>query len=129
MSNNKWELLKAPIMAVVTVMRLMPGIPTYDTRILFYFAVVVPFLPIFNYASILIDNDSVIIATFCYFLFYLLVNILITQQIKKLGKTWGESEYKALTQDQITFPFILVCLINATIHFGLYYSILNFLVL
>lgn len=132
MANKKNKLvqfLKAPIMSIVIVARLMPGIPTYDTRILFYFAVIVPFIPIFKYAENFIANYSVVTTTILYFLFYLLSNILVTYQVKKIGKTWKESEYRLLTVDQITFPFILVCLINSLFHFGLYYLIINSFVL
>lgn len=117
-----WELFKAPIMATIKVTGLMPGIPTYNTRFLFYIAVILPFFPIYKYSETY-EDESIIILVFVYFLFYLIFSILFTQIIKRIGKRWSEEEYERLKPDQITFPFILVMILNATFHFGLFFII------
>tara|TARA_B100000575_G_C22957038_1_gene553210 strand:- start:440 stop:823 length:384 start_codon:yes stop_codon:yes gene_type:complete len=122
MEKKKLEFLKAPIMATVVVARLMPGIPTYSNRFMFFLAVVLPFIPIFKFAE-KFENETMLIAVFCYFLFYLVSNILLTQGIKKIGKQWSAEEYNLLKPDQITFPFILVLIVNAGVHFILFYLI------
>lgn len=122
MEKKKLEFLKAPIMATVVVARLMPGIPTYSNRFMFFLAVVLPFIPIFKLAE-KFENETMLIAVFCYFLFYLVSNILLTQGIKKIGKQWSAEEYNLLKPDQITFPFILVLIVNAGVHFTLFYLI------
>ena len=122
MEKKKLEFLKAPIIATVVVARLMPGIPTYSNRFMFFFAVVVPFIPLFKFAE-KFENETVFIALFCYFLFYLISNVLLLQGIKGIGKQWSKEEYNQLKPDQITFPFILVLLINASVHFTLFYII------
>ena len=122
MEEKKLEFLKAPIMATVVVARLMPGIPTYSNRFMFFLAVVLPFIPIFKFAE-KFENETMLIAVFCYFIFYLVSNILLTQGIKKIGKQWSAEEYNLLKPDQITFPFILVLIVNAGVHFTLFYLI------
>ena len=122
MEKKKLEFLKAPIMATVVVARLMPGIPTYSNRFMFFLAVVLPFIPIFKFAE-KFENETMLIAVFCYFIFYLVSNILLTQGIKKIGKQWSAEEYNLLKPDQITFPFILVLIVNAGVHFILFYLI------
>jgi predicted permease len=113
-----WELFKAPIMAVVKVAGLMPGIPTYDNRFMFYFVVVVPFFPIYYYSESLSNcKEHSAILLFSYFVFYLICNIALAYIAKKIGKRWDKKEYQKLKPDQITFPFILVLLLNATLHF------------
>tara|TARA_Y100001978_G_scaffold199292_1_gene213349 strand:+ start:36 stop:419 length:384 start_codon:yes stop_codon:yes gene_type:complete len=124
MEKKKLEFLKAPIMATVVVARLMPGIPTYSNRFMFFLAVVLPFIPIFKFAE-KFENETMLIAVFCYFIFYLVSNILLTQGIKKIGKQWSAEEYNLLKPDQITFPFILVLIVNAGVHFTLFYLISN----
>tara|TARA_B100000963_G_C22599563_1_gene659581 strand:+ start:91 stop:474 length:384 start_codon:yes stop_codon:yes gene_type:complete len=122
MEKKKLEFLKAPIMATVVVARLMPGIPTYSNRFMFFLAVVLPFIPIFKFAE-KFETETMLIAVFCYFIFYLVSNILLTQGIKKIGKQWSAEEYNLLKPDQITFPFILVLIVNAGVHFTLFYLI------
>lgn len=114
------EIFKAPIMATVKVTGMMPGIPTYDTRILFFVAVVLPFFPIYKFSETFKD-DSIFILLFIYVIFYLIFNIVLTQLIKKIGRRWSKEEYENLKPDQITFPFILVMFLNSTFHFGIYY--------
>lgn len=114
-----WEIFKAPIMATVKVVGLMPGVPTFNTRIIFYIAVILPFLPIYKYAETYKD-DSLLFVLAGYFIFYLIFNIVITQFIKKIGKRWSKKEYEQLKYDQITFPFILVMILSASFHFGLF---------
>jgi len=122
MKKKKFAFFKAPIMAVVVVARLIPGIPTYNNRFIFYIAIVLPFIPIFNFASKL-ENETISNVVICYFLFYVISSVLFTHGIKKLGKQWSAEEYNSLKADQITFPFILVILVNASAHFGLFYFI------
>ena len=109
-------------MATVVVARLMSGIPTYSNRFMFFIAVVLPFIPIFKFAE-KVEHETIFITAFCYFLFYLISNILLLQGIKRIGKQWSKEEYNQLKPDQITFPFILVLLINASVHFTLFYFI------
>ena len=122
MSNNKWEPLKAIIMAVIVVLKLMPGVPTFDTRLMFYAAIIVPYLPIIKYSATF-ENKTIAVITFVYFIFYLVTNIVLTQLIKKIGYRWNKEEYAFLKPDQVTLPFILVIVINAGIHFTVYYLI------
>lgn len=107
-------------MATVIVFNMMPGIPTYTTRFLFYEVVVVPFLPIAKYVSTF-ENESSKKVAFCYFFFYLIFNFLFIRWLKKNGQQWCLEAYKSLKIDQITFPFILVLLVNASVHFVLFY--------
>lgn len=65
-------------MATNIVLRLIPGIPTYNTRFIIYFAVIVPFLPIIKYASTF-ENEDVLIFTFFYFFIYIFTNIILGQ--------------------------------------------------
>lgn len=120
MEKKKLQFLKAPIMAIVIVARLMPGIPTYNNRFMFFIAVILPFIPIFKFAE-KFENKTMLIAVFSYFLFYLISNILLIQGIKKIGKQWSTEEYNSLKPDQITFPFIFVLLVNTGMHFTLFY--------
>jgi hypothetical protein len=115
-----WENFKAPIMATIKVTGMMPGMPTYNTRFIFFIIVILPFIPIYKYSQKFKD-ESIIILLFFYFIFYLIFCITLTQLIKKIGKRWSESEYENLKPDQITFPFILVMIINSTFHFGIFY--------
>ena len=115
-----WELLKAPILATVKFTGLMPGIPSYSTRILLFISVILPFLPIYKFAETF-EDETIYIFMCGYFLFYLIVCIVFTQQIKRIGKRWPKEEYENLTSDQITFPFMLVMIVNATGHFCLFY--------
>ncbi len=120
MGKKKLEFLKAPIMAIVIVARLMPGIPTYNNRFMFFIAVVLPFIPIIKFAE-KFENKTMLVAVFSYFFFYLISNILLVQGIKKIGKQWSTEEYNSLKPDQITFPFIFVLLVNTGMHFTLFY--------
>ncbi|MDF1674363.1 MAG: hypothetical protein P1U44_01510 [Vicingaceae bacterium] len=126
MKSNIWELFKRPIMAIIIITKLMPGIPTFDTRLLFYAAVIIPFLPIIKYTSTF-ENKAIAVITIPYFIFYLISNIILSQIVKKIGSKWSPEEYNALKPDQITFPFILVIIINAGIHFSIFYLITNYL--
>jgi len=117
-----WEIFKAPIMATIKVTGMMPGIPTYDTRILFFVAVILPFFPLYKYSESY-DDESVLIVLFVYFFFYLIFNVVLIHFIKKIGKRWSKDEYKNLKQDQVTFPFILVMIINSSFHFGIFYLV------
>ena len=111
-------------MAVISVAGLMPGFLTYDTRIIFYVAVVLPFLPIYFYTETLM-HDSVFSVLPVYFIFYLIFTVVMTQFIKKIGKRWSKEEYEKLKPDQITFPFIVVTLVNSVLHFGIYYLLIQ----
>lgn len=123
-----WEVFKAPIMAIVKVAGLMPGIPTYNNRFLFYIILIVPFFPIYKYWESLNQNgDSFGILLFGYFLFYLICSIFFTHGAKKIGKRWYIKEYEELKPDQIIFPFILVVVVNATLHFGVLYFLTKIL--
>jgi len=123
MEKKKLEIFKAPIMSIVVVSGLVPGIPTYNNRFIFYIGVILPFLPIFKYASSNDDSDISLIAAFCYFLFYIVFTIIVVQKIKKIGSQWNKKEYDSLKPDMITFPFILVMLVNSGLHFLVFYLI------
>lgn len=125
MKSNIWELFKRPIMSIIIINRLMPGVPTYDTRLLFYAAVIIPFIPIIKYSSTF-ENKAIAVITIPYFIFYLISNIILSQIAKKIGRRWNSEEYLALKPDQITFPFILVIIINGGLHLSIFYLITNY---
>ena len=129
MEKKKFELFKAPIMAIVVITnsKLMPGDRAHSYRFLFLIALAIPFFPIYKYASTL-KNSSVLFVLFGYLIFYLISTVVITQKIRKIGAQWSTEEYQALKSDQITFPFILAILANASIHFLLLYLILQALI-
>lgn len=114
------EILKVSIMATIKVIGLTPGLPTYNNRFLFFIAVILPFIPIYKYSET-IDEKSISLVLLFYLVFYLMLNLILIRFIKKVGKRWSEDEYKNLRPDQITFPFILVMMINTLFHFGLFY--------
>jgi len=116
MKNKLIEYLKPFIMAIIKVLNLMGGVPTYNTRILFYAVLVIPFSPIFITAY---RSENTLVTTFAiiHFIFYIMLNILISYQIKKIGKRWSEKDYRKLTSDEVTFPFILVIGIIGLLNF------------
>lgn len=89
---------------------------------------ILPYAPIFLYVDRL-DDKSIIVYAFIYFLFYLFLTIFLGFKIRKLAKQWSEEEYEKLNSDQVTFPFILVLMVNAVIHFTIFYNILNWFVI
>ena len=126
--KKKLAFLKGPLMATNVVLGLIPGFPTYNTRFIIYFVVIVPFLPIIKYASTF-ENVDVLVFTFFYFFIYIFINIIIVQYIRKIGSQWSTEEYNTLKPDQVTFPFIIVLIFNLLIHFTIYYIILKFIIL
>jgi hypothetical protein len=120
-----WDFFKVPIMATIKVTGMMTGIPQINTKFLYFVVVILPFIPIYKYASTFDDEFSIILVFF-YFLFYLVSNIFFTKFIKKIGKRWSKEEYDNIKSDQITFPFILVLLLNTLFHFGFFLLISKF---
>lgn len=127
MRNRLIEYLKPFIMAIINVLNLMGGAPTYDTRILFYAVLVLPFSPIFitAYRS---ENDLVTTIAIIHFVSYIVLNILISNHIKKIGQRWPKKDYRKLTSDQVTFPFILVIGIIGLLNF-LFFKIVIYFIL
>ena len=88
---------------------------------------ILPYAPIFIYVSKVEDVSSIMLAVF-YMFFYLIITVILGTQIRKLAKQWPDKEYEKLNSDQITFPFILVLLLNASLHFTIFYSIIKFFI-
>lgn len=114
------HLLKLPIMAIASTMKLIPIAPKYDSGLMLYVAFIIPFSPIIIY-TLSINNEEVLIWMMFYFFFYLIANIVIGQIIKKVVKKWTRKEFQSLSIDNVTFLSILLLAINAGLHFGLFY--------
>ncbi|RFC53606.1 hypothetical protein [Brumimicrobium aurantiacum] len=122
--KKKFEFFKAPIMALEYIMRSLSWNSIHQGRAKYGLIFFLPFVPIFIYVNNL-EDSSIIIYAFVYFIFYLILTIIVGTQIRKIARQWPDKEYKKLTSDQVTFPFILLLLVNAALHFTIYYVVLN----
>lgn len=119
----KHELFKGPIMATVKVLGMYSGLPTYGIRIFFFqICFGLPFVPIFIYGS-KAENLVPFMFLVIYFICYLFQTFFLGRYISKIGKQWSYKEYKKLSSDQITFPFIFALLLYGLFHFILFISI------
>lgn len=119
----KHELFKGPIMAIVKVLGMYSSLPTYGIRILFFqICFGLPFIPIFIYGS-KAENLVPPILFVIYFIGYIIQTYFLGRYLSKIGRQWSYKEYKKLSSDQITFPFIFALLLHGFSHFILFISI------
>lgn len=93
-------------------------------RIKYGLIFILPFSPVFIYVNSL-EDSSIIAYALAYFIFYIIFTVILGTQIRKIAKQWPDREYKSLNSDQVTFPFILVLMANAALHFTIFYVVLN----
>ncbi|WP_159038328.1 hypothetical protein [Brumimicrobium mesophilum] len=127
MDKRKIEFFKAPIMAVEYMLRSLSWSGLYEGRVKYLLFFILPYAPILIYVYKVENQNGELFAIF-YMFFYLILTVILGTQIRKLAKQWPEKEYKKLNPDQVTFPFILILLLNASLHFTIFYYLIKFFV-
>lgn len=112
-------------MAVEYMLRSLSWSGLYEGRVKYLLFFILPYAPILIYVYKVENQNGELFAIF-YMFFYLILTVILGTQIRKLAKQWPEKEYKKLNSDQVTFPFILILLLNASLHFTIFYYLIKF---
>ena len=115
-------------MALEYIMRSLSWNSLDQGRIKYGLIFILPFSPVFIYVNSL-EDSSIIAYALAYFIFYIIFTVILGTQIRKIARQWPEEEYKKLTSDQVTFPFILLLMVNSAFHFTIFYYILKWFVI
>src|SRR5690554_6031954 len=115
-------------MALEYIMRSLSWNSLDQGRIKYGLIFILPFSPVFIYVNSL-EDSSIIAYALAYFIFYIIFTVILGTQIRKIARQWPEEEYKKLTSDQVTFPFILLLMVNSAFHFSIFYYILKWFVI
>jgi len=93
-------------------------------RIKYGLIFILPFSPVFIYVNSL-EDSSIIAYALAYFIFYIIFTVILGTQIRKIAKQWPDEEYEKLNSDQVTFPLILVLLMNSALHLAAFYVLIK----
>lgn len=97
-------------------------------RIKYGLIFILPFSPVFLYVASLAD-EMFYLPAFVYFIFYIIFTVILGTQIRKIAKQWPDEEYEKLNSDQVTFPLILILLMNSALHLAVFYVLIKALYL
>ncbi|HLV42058.1 MAG TPA: hypothetical protein VKY37_07255 [Brumimicrobium sp.] len=129
MEKSILNVFKRPFMAITIVSSNMVSANFEVNRFLFYPLFILPLLPIYKYASSF-EDDTVLVIFGFYLIFYTILSIVLIGIIQQVStRRWSDKEFRALKADQITFPLILIQLINSFSHFIIFYSLLKIITL
>lgn|SRR5690554_6179267 len=122
--KKKFEFFKAPIMALEYMLRKFSWNSLDQGRIKYGLIFILPFSPVFIYVNSL-EDSSIIAYALAYFIFYIIFTVILGTQIRKIAKQWPDEEYEKLNSDQVTFPLILVLLMNSALHLAAFYVLIK----
>src|SRR5690554_6599873 len=122
--KKKFEFFKAPIMALEYMLRKFSWNSLDQGRIKYGLIFILPFSPVFIYVNSL-EDSSIIAYALAYFIFYIIFTVILGTQIRKIAKQWPAEEYEKLNSDQVTFPLILVLLMNSALHLAAFYVLIK----